>query len=65
MTKGIEWKKKSTNTNSYFDSIVYVLSHTTKIQLLSSQLRANDVLPCVPIFEYLQYYYYYYYLKII
>jgi hypothetical protein len=24
MTKGIGWKKKSTNASSYFDSIVYV-----------------------------------------
>jgi hypothetical protein len=55
MIKGIEWKKKSTNTNSSFDFIVYVLSHATKMQLFWSQLKANDVLPCVPIFDYLKY----------
>jgi hypothetical protein len=29
--KGIGWKKKSTNKSSSFDSIVYVLSHATKM----------------------------------
>jgi hypothetical protein len=43
-------KKKTTNTRSSFDSIVYVLSHVTKIQLFLSQLKANDVLSRVPIF---------------
>jgi len=55
MTKGIGWKKKSTNKNSSFDSIVYVLSHLIKMQLFLWQLKANDVLPCVPIFDYLKY----------
>jgi hypothetical protein len=43
-----------------FDSIVYELSHTTKMQLFWSQLRANDVLSRVLIFDYLKYYYYYF-----
>jgi hypothetical protein len=51
MTKGIGWKKKSTNTNSSFDCIIYVLSHASKMQLFSSQLKSNDVLPCVLIFD--------------
>jgi hypothetical protein len=55
MTKGIGWKKTSTNTNSSFDFIVYVLSHVTKMQLFWSQLKANDVLPHVAIFDYLKY----------
>ncbi len=38
-----------------YNFIVYVLSHATKMQLFWSQLRANDVLPCVPIFNYLKY----------
>jgi hypothetical protein len=49
-------KKKSINTNSSFDSIVYILSHATKMQLFWSKLRANDMLPSVPIFYYLKYY---------
>ncbi len=53
--KGNWMKEKSTNTCSSFDFIVYVLSHVTKMQLLWSQLRANDMLPCVPIFNYLKY----------
>jgi hypothetical protein len=44
---------------SSFDCIVYILSHATKMQLFWSQLRANDVLPCVLIFDYLNYYYYF------
>jgi hypothetical protein len=44
-------KKMSTNTNSSFDSIIYVLSHVIKMQLFWSQLTANDVLPHVPIFD--------------
>jgi len=55
MTNDIEWKKKSTNINLYIHSIVYILSHATKMQLLWSQLKVNDVLPHVPIFEYLKY----------
>jgi hypothetical protein len=47
MTKGIGWKKKSTNTSSPFDSIIYVLSHA--IKLFWSLLKANDVVPHVPI----------------
>jgi hypothetical protein len=43
-----------------FDYIVYVLSHATKIQLFWSQLKANDVLARVLIFDYLEYYYYYF-----
>ncbi len=46
-------KKKSTNNISSFDYIVYILSHATKMQLFLSQLRANDVLPCLLIFDYL------------
>ncbi len=48
-------RKKSTNINSSFDSIVYVLSHEIKMQLFWSRLKANDVLPRVPIFDYLKY----------
>jgi len=44
-------KKKSINTHSSFDSIVYVLSQVIKMQLFWSQLMANDVLPHVPIFD--------------
>jgi hypothetical protein len=43
--------KKSTNTSSSFDSIVYVLSHATNMQLFWSLLGANDVLPRVSIFN--------------
>jgi hypothetical protein len=39
----------------------YVLSHAIKMQLFWSQLRANDVLPCVLIFDYLKYNQYYYF----
>jgi hypothetical protein len=49
MTKGIVWKKVNKYISS-FDSIVCVLSHATKMQLFWSQLKANDVLPCVLIF---------------
>jgi hypothetical protein len=52
--KGIGWTKKSTNTSSFFVSIVYVLSHAIKMQLFWSLLKANDVLPHVPIFNYLK-----------
>jgi hypothetical protein len=47
-------KEKSTNTNSSFDSIVHVLSHVTKMQLFWSQLKTNDVLTHVLIFDYLK-----------
>jgi hypothetical protein len=63
MTKIIRWKKKSTNINSSFDSIVYVLLHATKMQLFWWQLKANDVLPCVPIFDYLKCNNYFYFEK--
>jgi hypothetical protein len=53
-------KKKVNKYISSFDYIVYVLSHATKMQLFWSQLRANDVLPHVLIFDYLNYYYYYF-----
>jgi hypothetical protein len=53
-------KEKINKYISSFDSIVYVLSHATEMQLFWSQLRANDVLPCVLIFDYLKYYYYYF-----
>jgi hypothetical protein len=46
---------------STFDSIVYILSHVTKMQLFWSQLKVNDVLPCVLIFDYLKYNNYYYF----
>jgi hypothetical protein len=54
-------KEKVNKHISSFDSIVYVLSHATKIQLFWSQLKANDVLPCVLIFVYLKYNNYYYF----
>jgi hypothetical protein len=57
-------KKEINKYISSFDSIVYVLSHATKMQLFWSHLRANDVLPRVLIFDYLKYYYYYYLKKI-
>jgi hypothetical protein len=37
-----------------FDSIVYVLSHATNMQLFWSQLKANDVMSRVLIVEYLK-----------
>jgi hypothetical protein len=48
-------KEKVDKYISSFDFIVYILSHVTKMQLFSSQLKANDVLPRVLIFDY--YYY--------
>jgi hypothetical protein len=59
MTKGIIWKKVNKYISS-FDTIVYVSSHAIKMQLFWSQLKANDVLPRVLIFDY-----YYYYFEII
>jgi hypothetical protein len=53
-------KKKVNKYISSFDYIVYILSYATKIQLFWSQLRANDVLPRVLIFDYLKYYYHYF-----
>jgi hypothetical protein len=55
MTNDIGWKKISTNTNSSFDSIVYILSCVTKMQLFWSQSKVIDVLPHVPICDYLKY----------
>jgi hypothetical protein len=52
--------KKVNKYISSFDYIVYVLSHATKMQLFWSQLRANDVLSRVLIFDHLKYYYYYF-----
>jgi len=54
-------KQKVNKYISSFDFIVYVLSHVTKMQLFWSQLKVNDVLPHVLIFDYFDYYYYYYY----
>ncbi len=54
-------KEKVNKYISSFDSIVYVLSQATKMQIFWSQLKANDVLPHVLIFDYLKYYYYYYF----
>jgi hypothetical protein len=53
-------KKKVNKYISSFDYIIYVLSHATKMQLFWSILRANDVLSCVLICDYLHYYYYYF-----
>jgi len=53
-------KKKVNKYISSFDSIVYILSNATKMQLFLWQLKANDVLPRVSIFVYLKYYYYYF-----
>jgi hypothetical protein len=52
-------KEKINKYISSFDYIAYVLSHVTKMQLFWSQLRVNDVLPRVLIFDYLNYYYYF------
>jgi hypothetical protein len=49
-------KEKVNKYISSFDYIVYVMSHATKMQLFWSQLRANDVLPRVLIFEYLYFF---------
>jgi hypothetical protein len=54
-------KEKINKYISSFDSIVYVLSHVIKMQLFWLQLKANDVLPCVLIFDYLKYNNYYYF----
>jgi len=45
-------KEKVNKYISYFDSIIYVLSHATKMQLFRSQLRANHVLSHVLIFDF-------------
>ncbi len=57
-------KEKINKYKFIFDSIIYILSHATKMQLFWSQLKANDVLPHVPIFDYLKYNYYYEFEKI-
>jgi hypothetical protein len=49
-------KKRVNKYISSFDYIVYILLHATKMQLFWSQLRANDVLAHVLIFDYLNYY---------
>jgi len=54
MTKGIGWTKKSTTTSSSFDFIIYVLSHATKTWIFWLILKASDVSPHVPIFNYLK-----------
>jgi len=46
-------KEKVNKYISFVD--LYILSHVTKMQLFWSQLRANDVLPRVLIFDYLKY----------
>jgi hypothetical protein len=48
-------KEKVNKYISSFDSIVYILSHAIKMQPFWSQLKANDVLPRVLIFDYLKY----------
>ncbi len=47
-------KEKVNKYISSFDSIIYVLSHVTKMQLFWSQLRVTDVFPRVLIFDYLK-----------
>jgi hypothetical protein len=47
-------KEKVKKYISFFNSIIYVLSYATKRQLFWSQLKANDVLPCVLVFDYLK-----------
>ncbi len=59
--KGYCMKQKVNKYISSIDSIVYVLSHATKMQLFWSQLKANDVLPHVLVFDYLKYNYNYYF----
>jgi hypothetical protein len=54
-------KEKVNKYISSSDSIVHILSHVTKMQLFWSQLKANDMLPCVLIFDYLKYNNYYYF----
>jgi hypothetical protein len=54
-------KKKVKKYISFFDSIVYILSYATKRQLFWSQLKANDVLPRVLIFDYLKHNNYFYF----
>jgi hypothetical protein len=45
-------KKKTNKYISSFDFIVNILSHVIQMQLFWSQLKANDVLACVLIFDY-------------
>jgi hypothetical protein len=59
-------KEKVNKYISSFDSIVYVLSHATNMQLFWSQLKVNHVLPYVLIYDYdYDYDYYDYYFEII
>jgi hypothetical protein len=58
-------KKKVNKYISSFDSIVYVLSHATKMQLFWSQLKTNHVLSRVLIYDDDDDDYYYYYSEII
>jgi ABC-type branched-subunit amino acid transport system substrate-binding protein len=51
-------KKKVNKYISSFDSIVYVLSHATKMQLFWSQLKANDVLSRVLLLLFLLFIYF-------
>jgi len=53
-------KEKVNKYISSFDSIVYVLSHVTNMQLFWSQWKANHVLPRVLIYDDDDYYYYYF-----
>jgi hypothetical protein len=46
-------KEKVNKYISSFDYVVYVFSHAVKMQLCWSQLKANDVLSLVLIFDYL------------
>jgi hypothetical protein len=55
-------KEKINKYISSFDYIIYILSHANKMKLFWSQLKTNDVLSRVLIFDY---YYYYYYSEII
>jgi len=52
--KGYCMKEKVNKYISSFDSIIYVLSHATKMQLFWSQLKVNHMLPRVLIYDYLK-----------
>jgi hypothetical protein len=52
-------KEKVNKYISSFDSIIYILSHATNMQLFWSQLKANHVLPRVLIYDYDYYDYYF------
>jgi len=53
MISGIKWNNKSINISSSFDSIVHTVT-CDKYVTIWSLLKANDVLPCVPTFNYLK-----------